>query len=351
MKRWRVVFGFAAVPILGGCMSAGYSTSTLAYSGYSPNDASGYGMTQVSDVRIGIRISTFPELMPIPGYPVYYAPGVSANYFFYDGLYWVFWNSSWYAASWYDGPWVYVSPDAVPLFILRIPVRYYRYPPAYFQGWYPDAPPHWGAYWGPQWEQHRRGWNQWNRAAVPPPAPLPFYQRPYSGKRYPHVEQQRELRNERYGYRPQDPVGRRLYQEREREQPGMHPGMHPGMQPRERLEQRGFTPSPQRPQPGVPERHQQPREYQPSVPMQPQHTPPSHPMAPRREVPGAERAHPIPSPNRSPRPEYRRDAPHGHQPESGPRSQPRNKGAESRSGRGDDRGRDYEDRRHRDRNP
>ena len=28
-----------------------------------------------------------------------------------------------------------VAPDAVPLFVLRVPVRYYRQPPVYFRGW------------------------------------------------------------------------------------------------------------------------------------------------------------------------------------------------------------------------
>ena len=41
-----------------------------------------------------------PELVVMPGYPVYYAPNVAANYFFYDGLYWVF-NVS--VIRWNDG--------------------------------------------------------------------------------------------------------------------------------------------------------------------------------------------------------------------------------------------------------
>jgi hypothetical protein len=41
-----------------------------------------------AQVNIGINISLFPELVQVPGYPVYYAPRHEANYFFYDGLYW-----------------------------------------------------------------------------------------------------------------------------------------------------------------------------------------------------------------------------------------------------------------------
>ena len=60
-------------------------------------------------VNIGINLPLLPELVPVPGYPVYYAPQVNANYFFYDGMYWVFQNDNWYASSWYNGPWGLVA--------------------------------------------------------------------------------------------------------------------------------------------------------------------------------------------------------------------------------------------------
>ncbi|MBS1135041.1 MAG: hypothetical protein H6R02_2182, partial [Burkholderiaceae bacterium] len=40
-------------------------------------------------VSIGINLPVYPQLVPVPGYPVYYAPQVNSNYFFYDGMYWV----------------------------------------------------------------------------------------------------------------------------------------------------------------------------------------------------------------------------------------------------------------------
>ena len=61
-------------------------------------------------VSIGINLPAYPELVPVPGYPVYYAPRVSSNYFFYDGLYWVYQSDNWYASSWYNGPWGLVVP-------------------------------------------------------------------------------------------------------------------------------------------------------------------------------------------------------------------------------------------------
>jgi hypothetical protein len=163
-------------------------------------------------VNIGINLAAYPQLVPVPGYPVYYAPQMNSNYFFYDGMYWVYRHDNWYASSWYNGPWGLVNPQAVPLFVLRVPVRYYRQPPTYFRGWSSDAPPRWGEHWGSTWEQSRSGWDNWNRSAVYAPAPLPVYQRQYSGNRYPHVEQQQVLQSQNYRYQPQDAVVQQHYQ-------------------------------------------------------------------------------------------------------------------------------------------
>ena len=165
-------------------------------------------------VSIGINVPVYPQLVPVPGYPVYYAPRLPANFFFYDGLYWVYYDDYWYSSSWYNGPWWLVEPEFVPVFILRVPVRYYRQPPVYFHAWRSDAPPRWGEHWGHDWEQNRRGWDRWNRNAAPAPAPLPVYQRQFSGDRYPRqVEQQQELHQQKYRYQPRDPVVRERYQE------------------------------------------------------------------------------------------------------------------------------------------
>ncbi len=159
-------------------------------------------------VSIGINVPVYPQLARVPGYPVYYAPRMNANYFFYDGLYWVFAGDNWYASDWYNGPWGTVAPAAVPAYVLRIPVRYYRQPPSYFRGWRADAPPRWGDHWGGEWSQSHGGWDRWNRASAPAPAPLPTYQRRYAGDRYPRVEQQQALHGQNYRYQPRDPVVR-----------------------------------------------------------------------------------------------------------------------------------------------
>jgi len=170
-------------------------------------------------LSIGINQPAYPDLVLVPGYPVYYVPGSPMNYFFYDGLYWVYQNNEWYSSEWYNGPWALTDPYAVPLFLLRVPVRYYCQPPPYFARWDRDAPPRWGEHWGQGWEQRRRGWDHWDRGAAPAPAPLPVYQRRFSGGSYPGVAQQRQLHAENYRYEPREAVVRERY----RQQPVARP--------------------------------------------------------------------------------------------------------------------------------
>src|SRR5258708_19237667 len=84
------------------------------------------------NVSIGINIPAYPRLMAVPGYPVYYAPGVDANYFFYDGLYWVFDGDQWLARSWDNGPGRGLGPGVVPLFPWPAPVPHRHRPPPRF---------------------------------------------------------------------------------------------------------------------------------------------------------------------------------------------------------------------------
>jgi hypothetical protein len=177
------------------------------------------------NVSIGINIPTYPRLVPVPGYPVYYAPGVDSNYFFYEGLYWDFDGDQWYSSPWYNGPWHGVAPELVPLFLLRVPVRYYRHPPAFFRGWRADVAPRWGDHWGRDWEQRRVGWDHWDHRSVPRAAPLPAYQRQYSGSRYPQEQRQQELHVQNYRYQARDADAR------------AHAEQH--YQPRESGERRG----------------------------------------------------------------------------------------------------------------
>lgn len=167
-------------------------------------------------VSVGINVPVFPHLVLVPGYPVYYDPAINLNYFFYDGLYWVFVSDRWYASSWYNGPWYFVDRYRVPLYVLRVPVRYYRQPPPYFRSWHADDPPRWHERWGGNWEQRHSKPDLWDRRPTPEPAPVPGYQRDYFGERYPRDdERQHHIRNENYRYQPREPIT----QERFRTQP------------------------------------------------------------------------------------------------------------------------------------
>lgn len=162
-------------------------------------------------LNIGINVPTVPELVQVPDSPAYYAPGMDANYFFYDGMYWVFKDDNWYASQWYNGPWAAVHPEAVPDFVLRIPVACYHRPPEYFRGWERNAPPHWGERWGGGWAARRPGWDHWDHRNVPAPAQLPTYQRDFRGSNYPAPDRQHEVHVQNYHYQPQEPVVRDHY--------------------------------------------------------------------------------------------------------------------------------------------
>jgi hypothetical protein len=227
-------------------------------------------------LTIGINLPVFPELVPVPGYPVYYAPGLDYNYFFYDGMYWVYLDDNWYCSYWYNGPWALVEPEVVPVFVLRVPVRFYRHPPPYFRGWRADRPPRWGEHWGRDWRQHRRGWDKWDRGSAPARAPLPDYQRHYSGDRYPRqVEQQRSMHREQYRYQPRDRAVRQHFQRHEeqrapapaprQEEQRMRGPEHKEMQHQAPpQQQRGPAMQERREQPGAVQREQQaPRPQEP----------------------------------------------------------------------------------------
>lgn len=194
-------------------------------------------------VSIGINLPAYPELVLVPGYPVYYAPRMEANYFFYDGMYWIYAEDNWYASYWYNGPWDVVYPEYVPLYILRVPVIYYRRPPVYFRGWQPGEPPRWGEHWGNDWEHQHSGWDRWNRRSSPAPAPLPAYQRQYSGDRYPQAEQQSRLHQKNYRYVPRDAVVRQQYQQQEGRRASPSRQQEQGWPERQREIQRNSPPA------------------------------------------------------------------------------------------------------------
>lgn len=276
---------------------------------------------------VGVNVASYPNLVPVPGYPVYYAPGMNSNYFFYDGAYWVYSRDNWYASTWYNGPWNRVGPDAVPLFILRVPVRYYREPPAYFRGWQGDAPPQWGVHWGHDWEKHRSGWDQWNHKDVPKPAPLPVYQRQYSGNKYPTPQLRVELLKQNYHYEPKDAAAQHIARAQAvaqhggppaiEQKPGMAPQAHPQTEtrpepPQAHAPQKEALPA-HAPPAAAPEKHPEAK----PAPHEPQAKPPENheparvaPKESPHEAPKPAAPHEPPAPKTSPeRPGQAKEAP------------------------------------------
>jgi hypothetical protein len=113
---------------------------------------------RAADVHVGINIGVPPPpppvvveapppLVVVPGSPVYYAPQLPYNYFYYSGRYYTFHDGAWFSSVSFAGPWGFVSLHHVPPPLLAVPVRYYRVPPA-----------HWHKHHGPPpWAGHGRG--------------------------------------------------------------------------------------------------------------------------------------------------------------------------------------------------
>lgn len=215
-----------------GCMTPVIAEVSITYS--------------IPGASFGLNLGGYPALQRIPGYPVYYAPRLDRNYFFYDGLYWVFEDDTWYASSWYNGPWGRVDPFYVPDYLLRVPVRYYRRAPAYFRSWRADAPPRWDQHWGSSWHERRRTWDHWDRGHSPAPAPLPGYQRDYRGDRYPGPSVQGDLHVRNYRYEPRETVSREYFRERRQQAESSRPRRDEGV--RERRQERREQQEPYRPQ-------------------------------------------------------------------------------------------------------
>jgi hypothetical protein len=262
-------------------------------------------------IDIGINLPVYPDLVQVPGYPVYYAPQLETNFFFYDGLYWVYAQDRWYASRWYNGPWDMVDNDMVPLYVLRVPVRYYRQPPQYFRGWSSETPPHWGDRWGGDWERQHSDWDHWNHASAPAPAPLPTYQRQYSRDRYPSANEQQQLHQQNYHYQPhEDVVRQRWYQQ-------------PATQA---VPARQAAPEQHNaPRQAVPEQHNAPRQAVPEQRNAPPQAVPEQHNAPRQAVPEQRNA---------PRPPDSGQAADKHEPQPQSKSQPQPQQRQQSQGHG-----------------
>ena len=122
------ILGMAAI----GALSAGPATA----------DSVSIGI-RTDSLSLGVNIGEPPRLVVVPGMPVYYAPTVAYNYFFYGGRYYLFYNGGWYFSAFHNGPWTVVALQSVPQPILTVPVEYYRVPPGHWKS--KHGPPPWAA--------------------------------------------------------------------------------------------------------------------------------------------------------------------------------------------------------------
>jgi hypothetical protein len=95
------------------------------------------------DIGIGVPpivLTTPPSLVVVPGTPVYYAPDVSANLFYYKGRYYTVANGVWSMAPAYGGPWAVIQIGQVPPPVVAVPVKDYKIPPGQLKK---HGPPPW----------------------------------------------------------------------------------------------------------------------------------------------------------------------------------------------------------------
>ena len=193
---------------------------------------------------IDVDLPAYPDMQQVPESPVYYAPYVDSNYFFYDGLYWDFCNDAWYSSPWYNGPWTLVDPVYVPTYVLWVPIRFYHRPPDYFRSWNVHRPPLWGQRWGRDWQRrHNEIYRRVTTAPAYTPAPLPHYQRQFPRESYPRGAQQSIIHSQQYGYVPRESIGRQQYQARGIPTQGIQrPQVVQGQPPQHQWDGRGGAP-------------------------------------------------------------------------------------------------------------
>jgi hypothetical protein len=95
---------------------------------------------RADSLSLGVNIGASPRLVAVPGTPVYHAPSLPHDYFFYGKKYYLFHDGMWLSAAYYNGPWTVIALERVPRPVLAVPVEYYKRPPGH---WKKHGPPPW----------------------------------------------------------------------------------------------------------------------------------------------------------------------------------------------------------------
>ncbi|MDX9714046.1 MAG: hypothetical protein RBT37_01310 [Dissulfurispiraceae bacterium] len=67
---------------------------------------------------------TPPDMIFIPESDIYFAPDSSIDRFFHSGYWYASYNSQWFRATYYNGPWSFLSVSALPDAISSVPKNY-----------------------------------------------------------------------------------------------------------------------------------------------------------------------------------------------------------------------------------
>jgi hypothetical protein len=78
-----------------------------------------------------IEIDAPPAVVLIPGTYAYYVPDVDADIIFYHNYWYRPYGERWYRSTGYNGPWTFVSINAVPAPLLHLPPGYRHMPPGH----------------------------------------------------------------------------------------------------------------------------------------------------------------------------------------------------------------------------
>ena len=91
------------------------------------------------DINIGVNfgppppvvIHEPPPVVVIPGTYVYFAPTVGVDILFYHGYWYRPHEGRWYRAAGYNGPWIHIERERVPVVLHHLPPDYRHIPPGH----------------------------------------------------------------------------------------------------------------------------------------------------------------------------------------------------------------------------
>jgi hypothetical protein len=183
-------------------LATSIATSMLLYAAVPAHAQVSVGI-QSHGVSIGFNVSAYPRMVAIPGYPVYYDPRMSSNYFFYDGLYWVVPGQQLVFERLVRWP---VGPDRAAVCARVRAARsgsLLRPAASLFCRLERGCCPALGEYWGNDWQQQRSGWDSLGSSIRLSSRAVAGLSAQYSGSRYPRaVDQQYSIQATNYRYHP-----------------------------------------------------------------------------------------------------------------------------------------------------